>query len=323
MIDSLDKKNFFDVDILLSVYNGAEFLPSFLDSLASQSAVKINLLVRDDGSSDDSIAIIEGFRSSFDSLTILRGINIGASESFRQLMQVSRAEIVALADQDDIWLPDHLATHIRAMSKAGGEPTLTFGMVREFFGKHKKRTFPSSNRIDYCLGIFFENPGRGCTFVMNREMKDLSLKEWDTFSIPWHDWKILLLARFLGKLKFVDEVSVLYRLHSKNAIGSTWGSFFPGTIRELVKVHLRARKLMEESLRLGLDFNQKCYSDIAEFLKFTDSSEKSASGARPLLFTLALLIKSKLRMKRIQDLILKVVYVFYFVIVAFIRRITQ
>ena len=98
------------VAVIMSTYNGALYLEEQIESVLAQRGVRVELYVRDDGSSDETLQILEGFEQS-GSLRLERGKNIGVVPSFiRALSMVpSDVEYVALCDQDDVWYSDKLA----------------------------------------------------------------------------------------------------------------------------------------------------------------------------------------------------------------------
>ena len=103
--------------VLMSTYNGEAYLREQLESLVAQKGVDLHLLVRDDGSSDQTISILEEFECGFGKVTILREDNIGAAHSFLRLMRVAatwpeRFDYYAFSDQDDWWLDGKLSSAI-------------------------------------------------------------------------------------------------------------------------------------------------------------------------------------------------------------------
>lgn len=106
------------IDILLSTYNGAQYLKEQLDSLLNQTAKNWRLLVRDDGSSDDTLNILNQFiRDNPDKILLVDsgGQNVGLVKSYSRLLNTSTAEYVMLCDQDDIWLPAKIAISLQSM----------------------------------------------------------------------------------------------------------------------------------------------------------------------------------------------------------------
>ena len=105
------------VQILMSTYNGERYIREQIDSFLQQTYPLINILVRDDGSSDGTIAILEEYAEKYDNITYYKGNNLGVIQSFLQLLRDSddAATYYAFADQDDVWLPEKIEKAIEML----------------------------------------------------------------------------------------------------------------------------------------------------------------------------------------------------------------
>lgn len=93
------------VIVLMSTYNGEKYLKEQIDSILNQVKVEVFLMIRDDGSSDNTIAILKEYERQNRNIKIIKGKNIGVGNSFMQLLYNSaEAEYYAFADQDDVWV---------------------------------------------------------------------------------------------------------------------------------------------------------------------------------------------------------------------------
>ena len=96
------------IQVLLSTYNGARYLREQLDSLLSQENVDIKILVRDDGSTDDTIKILNEYQNR-GLLAWYTGPNMRPAKSFLNLLiQSPESEVYAFCDQDDVWKPEKM-----------------------------------------------------------------------------------------------------------------------------------------------------------------------------------------------------------------------
>ena len=90
--------------VLMSTYNGAIFLKEQLDSILNQEDVNVELLIRDDGSTDSTKFILKEYEN-YPNCTIVYGNNIGASNSFLWLLEnCGKSDYYSFSDQDDIWI---------------------------------------------------------------------------------------------------------------------------------------------------------------------------------------------------------------------------
>ena len=107
-------------DVILAVWNGERYLPAMLDSLLSQTTRDFNVLVRDDGSRDGSLEILEEYKPKFDGrLSVITGEPSGsATSNFGILMRETKADYVLFADQDDVWKPEKVELTLRSLKEA-------------------------------------------------------------------------------------------------------------------------------------------------------------------------------------------------------------
>jgi len=92
------------VEILLSTYNGAKYLREQFESIIQQDYPHWKLIVRDDGSSDGTLTIINEYIAKYpDKITLVKDDagNLGHSNSFSKLLRLSTADFVMYCDQDD------------------------------------------------------------------------------------------------------------------------------------------------------------------------------------------------------------------------------
>lgn len=220
---------FADVTILLSTFNGSRHIAAQLDSFARQTHAHWQLLWRDDGSDDDTPHLIDRFADAFPAGRIVRtkdsGVHRGVFDSFLALLgEAADAPAVALADQDDVWLPDKLARALSALATVAPEtPALycagltvvdeSLRPIGESLRLRHKPGFP---------GSLLQNIASGCTMVLNRAAVRAVLRA----SRPYHavhDWWIYLLVSAIGgDVLFDPAPSMLYRQHGSNAIGASW-----------------------------------------------------------------------------------------------------
>lgn len=215
----IEKQNLPEVEVLLATCNGEKFLAQFLSSLAHQEGVKIHLRVSDDGSSDRTLEIANSFKDLFASFKTYSGPCNGPSANFFSLIEKATYEFVALADQDDVWLPHHLISGINRVSATPDVPSMSFSAVAEFGeGKEGESIWPKRFPGKDIRSIVTENLARGCTFVMNSRAIDLIRLSKPQKAIM-HDWWILLLIYSCGEVTWSVTPEVSYRIHQGNAVG--------------------------------------------------------------------------------------------------------
>ena len=261
------------IDVLLATYNGESFIRDFLESLVGQKNVNVNLYVSDDGSTDNTISIIEEFSGTFAAFELLSGPRIGPAMNFIYLLKHSKSQYIAFADQDDIWLPEHLISSIARIEKYENNPTITFSRVREFRREIANSDIWPENYNQKALANIFENQARGCTIVFNSKLRDIALKV-PNKNMIMHDWWICLIACCVGKMVAAEDVEVLYRIHKNNFIGNRRKPFaFVKTV--LIGEYKPIIQFMEIYQEIDYELNDELNDElINEFVNFAEFLNK-------------------------------------------------
>ena len=114
------------VAVLMSTYNGEKYLKQQIDSILNQRGdFQLDLLIRDDGSNDNTISILEEYTQT-NKIHYYIGNNLGPAYSFLDLLINSHNyDFYAFADQDDYWMPNKISVAISNLSNIKG-PALYF-----------------------------------------------------------------------------------------------------------------------------------------------------------------------------------------------------
>ncbi|WP_462410943.1 glycosyltransferase family 2 protein [Neobacillus sp. Marseille-QA0830] len=212
------------VQILLSTYNGQKFIAQQLDSLLQQEYKNIEILVRDDGSKDNTVDILESYAAKYPAIKVIKGKNIGVISSFFELaLNASEsAEYFAFCDQDDFWKPQKVSRAVDLLEKEEVNiPLLYFSRLDIVNGelqflKHSQIP-PRGYSFENAL---IQNIATGCTIVFNNAMLQLFKKNVPAVDrVTMHDAWFYLLAAAFGKIVYDQESHLLYRQHSSNALG--------------------------------------------------------------------------------------------------------
>jgi glycosyltransferase involved in cell wall biosynthesis len=99
------------LSIAMCTYNGARFLAEQLESIAAQTRLPDELIVCDDRSNDETVQIVKDFsrRAPFTVELVVNERNLGSTKNFEKAIRMCRGDVIALADQDDVWYPDRLS----------------------------------------------------------------------------------------------------------------------------------------------------------------------------------------------------------------------
>jgi glycosyltransferase involved in cell wall biosynthesis len=216
------------VDILLCTLNGARFLPSQLASFEAQDFTGWRLFVSDDGSEDDTIALLTEFQEKHGPhrVTIRHGPAKGFVRNFLSLIcdPALKSEYYALSDQDDIW-DAHKLSRARSflMNAPADVPSVYASRTRLIddegieFGLS-----PLFGKPPHFRNALVQNVAGGNTMVFNEQTRRLLMKAGPDVDVPAHDWWIYLAIAAVGGRIFYDPLpTVAYRIHASNLIGST------------------------------------------------------------------------------------------------------
>jgi glycosyltransferase involved in cell wall biosynthesis len=221
------------VEVLLATYNGERFLGEQIDSILNQDYANVRVLVRDDGSTDGTVAILEHYAALFpDRFRIVPASEAtgGPKWNFLRLMQASTADYACFADQDDIWLPQKVTLTMQAMKRLEAQwgnhlPLLAFTdlcvvnqqleIQHASFWKLHHLNPQQANHFARLLG---QNVVTGCTMMLNRPLLKLALRLPDEAHM--HDGWVALLAAAFGRSEPVLTQTVLYRQHDRNVFGA-------------------------------------------------------------------------------------------------------
>lgn len=211
------------VQILMSTYNGEKYLVEQIESILKQDYTNFSLLIRDDGSTDNTVTIIEKYAKVDCRITYYHGNNIGVINSFFDLLKNAdiTMDYYSLSDQDDVWKVDKLSRAVEKLKINKAIPTLYCGNV--ILVNQALQPIVSTIRKAKIIPNFgnalVENINFGCTSVFNSELLDLVKKHIPEFTIM-HDWWLYLSASAFGKVIYDEESFILYRQHEDNVIGS-------------------------------------------------------------------------------------------------------
>ena len=235
----------YDTHILLATYNGAKHLPVLLQSLDEQYDQHWKLVVRDDGSQDDTVKILkkwgEAHPDRFEFLDDEK-TNLGAMGNFSALLGHCDADYFLLCDQDDFWLPEKvgvLKLAIKQQEEALGADTpiivhTDLIVVDEALKKTSDSYFDYQGlkqipENDPWKLLALQNVVTGCAMIGNQALLRKAIPI--SAHAMMHDWWLALVCGLKGKIHFLSEPSILYRQHGSNTLGARKWSFLQASIQ--------------------------------------------------------------------------------------------
>ena len=214
------------VNILMSTYNGQQFLAEQIRSIQDQSYTDWTLFIRDDGSSDNTKEILKDFEHQDSRIHLIdsdKSDNLGVIKSFHKLVNHDRADYYFFSDQDDVWLPNKLELSLKeAQNYLADLPLMVYMDLKvvnqdlEIMTESMVKS-QSHHANTELVQELTENTVTGGVAMINHALAEM----WqETDDILMHDWYLALLASAFGNLVFIDQPGELYRQHSDNVLGA-------------------------------------------------------------------------------------------------------
>ncbi|MBO7500747.1 MAG: glycosyltransferase [Fibrobacterales bacterium] len=270
------------IGLVMATWNGRRFLGEMLDSLVRQTRRIDAMVAVDDGSSDGTPEILESYAGKLPMRVVVLPENGGHLKAFETGLSLLREELgpgdlVALADQDDVWNDDH----VELLERSLGGADMVFGDA-EAIDAAGDLLAPSWRAY---AGIPAELPVRarvagtnnatGCLSLFRASLLDAALPFPE--GVALHDWWLALCAAARAGAKAVPDAVARYRLHGNNAVGA--GRNYP--FRETIHRQRRwCRAVAEEGERIGLGAEDVAFA--RELLDYW-----TERGTRPLLWNRA------------------------------------
>lgn len=215
------------VQVLLSTYNGEKFLRKQLDSIYSQEDISFSILVRDDGSQDNTLLILHEYKAKYGKMEILEGENVGPAMSFYLLQKNANKDYdyFAFSDQDDIWYPNKLKQAVACLEKSKDKYRYyycNFDIIDS-----DGNIFSEGYMMPYAnyKTVIFRNHCLGCSQVFNRSLLERSLdifafinsEEFSARDLMLHDVWMTNMAYYLDSYIYCDDQKRFgYRQHGGN-----------------------------------------------------------------------------------------------------------
>lgn len=242
----------YTVLVLMSTYNGEKYIDEQMQSLLAQEEVNLHILVRDDGSKDNTLERLSHWESQYPNhITTMLASNIGVVRSFFELTEQcpDQYDYYAFCDQDDVWLSTKL---ISAIHKLNAHSKLSTELSNEQADTRPLMYCSTTQMTDEALNptklwppmpekrlspynALIENVCVGCTMLMNREamllIKQQMPKQVD--KVIMHDWWVYLSVSCFGEVVFDEKSYILYRQHQHNALGGATDRLFSKWVKRI------------------------------------------------------------------------------------------
>ena len=259
--------------ILMSTYNGEKYLVEQLNSILNQKNVDLDILVRDDGSKDKTIEILNRY-NSLENFSFYQGNNVGPAMSFIDLIKQSKKyDYYAFADQDDYWESDKIYSAISKLEESNTtRGKLYFSKVEVVDSNLKHLSYSFLPEKITLKKEMIKNYATGCTIVFDDNLKEL-IKRCNFSFVAMHDSLICRCALINHSFVYADNTShIKYRQHENNVLGMKSGFFAKWKQRFTRFIHSKSltKRTAVELLKTDLEMSE----EDKEFLKTISNYNK-------------------------------------------------
>ncbi|HSC74752.1 MAG TPA: glycosyltransferase family 2 protein [Pseudomonadales bacterium] len=206
------------VSIVITTYNGGKYLAEQLDSIVGQTYRQLEIIISDDASSDDTLAIAQRYAAQDARIVLLRhDSNVGLHANLDAALARASGEYIAISDQDDIWRSDKIEKQLSLLNGAVGvysDSALIDATGNSLgFTLFQSLNIKASANISRTVPLFFKNCVSGHALLFHRALLSMVLPFSDDFIF---DHQLALAASCFGGLRFCDEPLVYHRIHGEN-----------------------------------------------------------------------------------------------------------
>lgn len=250
------------VSVIIPNYNNGKYIEQCIDSVLTQDYDNLEIVVVDDGSTDNSLEILKNYQNDIVLISILHA---GASVARNAGILASSGEVIAFLDSDDYWRHDKIRLQIELMFKENLSLVYSGGIETSFEGKELKIHTPiySGN----CYQYYVKYPTKSiislpCSSAMIRKSNIAICGLFDTtFKDFAEDWDFFRRFSKTGRVGFIDQSLVYYRRHDGNITNANFLVHHRSNLRAVRKMFSDDPKI---DFKLQLRIQSGMYAQLAK-----------------------------------------------------------
>ncbi len=209
------------VSVIIPTYNRSEWVTRAIDTVYAQHYTNIELMIVDDGSTDDTVATLQ---AAYPNLTLLTQAHAGVSRARNYGITQATGEWIAFLDSDDAWTPNKLAEQLQALQQ---QPTYKICHTNEIWYRHGKRVNQMRKHQKYggwifqqCLSLCRISPS---SVLIHRDVfADVGLFDENLPACEDYDLWLRITARY-PVLYLEDALTLKYGGHADQLSHQHWG----------------------------------------------------------------------------------------------------
>lgn len=294
------------ISLAMPTYNGEHYLREQLDSIYAQTRIPDEVIVVDDCSTDETVAILEEYNKKYGLKYYINDHNLGYNKNFEKAISLCTGDYICLCDQDDIWLPTKIE---KSYNKIKEYPIDEPNLVSSY----------SSTNINLLSGVtgrrvsgdwklnFSSHYSQGCTLMFNKKLKGIVIP---FPSDLMYDAYIGLSASMIGNRYYIGEELMYYRIHSNNAFvkkRDTWIKRFMHEMEKYVPYWFPLQRY-QTLLKLKAQYNDLIKEERILYINNILSIYESSPFRRIDKIMRIKELNAKHKIKIILGLIVKIVF---------------
>lgn len=272
-----------NVLVLMATYNGERFLNEQIESVLSQEKVQVSLLIRDDGSTDNTTQLLEKWAKK-DNVNWYQGKHLNVPFGFYELMEKASKtdfDYISLCDQDDVWDKDKLIAAVHQLDKLPQRTLKLYYCGQRIVDEQcnvlsvHQLNLKRSMRARFLLSDI-----AGCTAVFNKELLK-AVMEYKPNYMLMHDTWLLKVCLSLGGSVIVDpDAHMNYRQHGNNAVGLGTGLLAKVS---RAKKYIYDYKIEKQVDELQKGYEQKITPEYSELISYIKSYKTNTKNKNKLM----------------------------------------
>lgn len=228
------------ISIAMATYNGEKFIKEQLDSILCQICKQDEIIISDDGSTDNTLNIIKSYNDN--RIKIINGPHDGVKQNFANAISKCKGKYIFLSDQDDIWMVDKISIVLKVFEKKRCTCVLhdnvtfdsnTGKIIQESF-------FEFRNSKPGILRNIIKNSYIGCCMAFDSKMKEYFLPIPN--NIEMHDQWIGIISEKYGNSIFIKDKLIKYRRHSNNVTKLKHNKFIKMIVNRICLIYFFVKK---------------------------------------------------------------------------------
>lgn len=203
------------ISVCMATYNGEKYLEEQLKSIILQLNPTDEIIISDDGSTDNTLDLVKKYQDKFSNIKFINGPQKGVVKNFENAINFAKGDIIFLCDQDDIWYENKVEIVLKYFENKDTYLILHDANIVNCFGeKIENSFFQHRHSKKGIIRNIWKNSYLGCCMAFRKEVirKALPFPE----KIEMHDWWLGIITEKYWSTYLITDKLIGYRRHGNN-----------------------------------------------------------------------------------------------------------